>query len=223
MPTPPAPAYRPPPDEAPRILFLDASLLICSKPPGLLSVPGRGEAHQDCLLHRLQRRHPEALLVHRLDMETSGLLVFARSVAAQRALSISFAAREVHKRYVAVLDGLLTPDQGKVSLPLIADWPNRPRQKVDHEQGKPSLTEFRVLARDHAHATTRVALTPVTGRSHQLRVHMLALGHPILGDRLYNAPMPAQGPARLLLHAELIALPHPETGERLECSCPAAF
>ncbi len=219
----PPPNYQPPPDTGLEILYLDDSLLICNKPAGLLSVPGRGKAHQDCLLHRLQQRHPEVLLVHRLDMETSGLLVFARTPGAQRTLSMAFAARQVDKRYIAVVAGLLAADQGSVDLPLITDWPNRPRQKVDHEIGKPSLTKYRVLARDEAGQCTRVALSPVTGRSHQLRVHMLALGHPILGDRLYGAPPPAGGTSRLLLHAEWLALPHPQTGARIECRSLAAF
>jgi len=194
------------------IVYLDDALIVINKPPGLLSVPGRGPDKQDCAIHRIRARHPEALIVHRLDMATSGLLLLARGAEMQRALSMDFAERRVDKRYVALLSGGLpvTGDWAEVDLPLLTDWPNRPRQKIDHEIGKPSRTRYRVLATAATH--TRVELEPITGRTHQLRVHMLALGHPILGDRLYG---PEQDPSpRLMLHACSLALP--QRGLRFE-------
>jgi len=176
--------YTPPPDLGLDLVYQDEALIVVNKPEGLLSVPGRGDDRADCMVSRVQLRVPEALTVHRLDMATSGLLVFARGPDMQRALSLAFQDRGVSKRYVAVVHGLVQPDDGVVDLPLIADWPNRPRQMVCHERGKPSQTRFQVLARDAVTAQTRVALEPITGRSHQLRVHMLALGHPIVGDPL---------------------------------------
>lgn len=215
--------YTPPPDEGLDLIHVDEALIVVNKPEGLLSVPGRGEDRQDCMVHRVQQRFPEALTVHRLDMATSGLLVFARGEAMQRALSVLFQDRQVDKRYVAVVQGLLAQDHGEVNLPLIADWPNRPRQMVCFERGKPSLTLYEVLARDLLKDETRVALTPVTGRSHQLRVHMLALGHPMLGDPFYgDADSQARAP-RLLLHAETLSLPHPVSGERVHWVCTAPF
>lgn len=215
--------YTPPPDEGLDLVHVDEALIVVNKPEGLLSVPGRGEDRQDCMVHRVQQRFPEALTVHRLDMATSGLLVFARGEAMQRALSVLFQDRQVNKRYVAVVQGLLAPDHGEVNLPLIADWPNRPRQMVCFERGKPSQTLYEVLARDPLKDETRVALTPVTGRSHQLRVHMLALGHPMLGDPFYgDADSQARAP-RLLLHAEALSLPHPMSGERVHWACAAPF
>lgn len=215
--------YTPPPDEGLDLIHVDEALIVVNKPEGLLSVPGRGEDRQDCMVHRVQQRFPEALTVHRLDMATSGLLVFARGEAMQRALSVLFQDRQVDKRYVAVVQGLLAQDQGEVNLPLIADWPNRPRQMVCFERGKPSQTLYEVLVRDPLKDETRVALTPVTGRSHQLRVHMLALGHPMLGDPFYgDADSQARAP-RLLLHAETLSLPHPVSGERESWVCAAPF
>jgi tRNA pseudouridine32 synthase / 23S rRNA pseudouridine746 synthase len=198
-----------------RILHVDAELIAVNKPAGLLSVPGRGADKQDCAVARVQALYPDALTVHRLDMATSGLLLFARGAAMQRALSLDFAERRVAKRYIALLAGRL--DSGRawaeIDLPLIADWPNRPRQKVDFQAGKPSLTRYRSLEYDGAH--TRVELEPVTGRTHQLRVHMLALGHPIVGDTLYGGP-PA---ARLFLHAHHLALP----ARGLSLDCPPEY
>ncbi|MCI4644497.1 MAG: pseudouridine synthase [Hyphomonadaceae bacterium] len=213
-------SYRPPPGPV-QIRFSDAHLLVIGKPPGLLSVPGRGPEKADCVLARLGLMLGNVLTVHRLDMETSGLMVFARTRQAQSALSRSFAERRVAKRYVAEIAGVLAGEAGRVTLPLIADWPNRPLQKVDHESGKPSETHWQVLARGEA--STRVALTPVTGRSHQLRVHMAELGHPILGDQLY-APREIRALApRLLLHANSLEFPHPETGESVAFHEPVPF
>ena len=204
-------------------LHVDAACIVAVKPAGLLAVPGRGEHLQDCLSARVQACFEDALIVHRLDMATSGLMLFARGVDAQRTLSRAFAQREVHKRYVAIVHGRVDPAEGEIDLPLLADWPNRPLQKVDAAHGKPSLTRYRVLAHDAAANTTRVGLEPVTGRAHQLRLHLLAIGHPILGDALY-APAAVQALAsRLLLHAESLTFAHPATGEALRLECDAPF
>ncbi|KAF1020773.1 MAG: Ribosomal large subunit pseudouridine synthase A [Paracidovorax wautersii] len=210
----------------PPVLFADNHLLAFDKPSGLLSVPGRGPDKQDCLAARARARWPDALVVHRLDMATSGLIVMARGLEMQRRLSAAFADRETAKEYVAVVDGWLASDAGEIALPLITDWPNRPRQMVDHAIGKPSLTRWQVLARSHdgqGHAQTRVALFPVTGRSHQLRVHLQAIGHPILGDALYAPPAALARAPRLLLHACALALPHPATGQPLALRCEPPF
>lgn len=202
-------------------LHLDDALLVVDKPAGLPSVPGRAPGLLDCMASRVQALVPDALVVHRLDMATSGLLVFARHKAVQRALSHAFAQREVSKGYVAVVAGELAHDRGEIDLPLIADWPNRPLQKVDREAGKPSLTQYRVLSRHNGH--TRVALSPLTGRSHQLRVHLQALGHPILGDTLYAPPEVVALSPRLLLHASALAFRHPVTGEAMRFESPVPF
>jgi tRNA pseudouridine32 synthase/23S rRNA pseudouridine746 synthase len=205
-----------------QLLHADEYLLILVKPSGLLAVPGRTEP--DCLAARAQARFPDALVVHRLDMATSGLIAMGRSAQAQRALSIAFAERRVHKRYVAVVDGHLEASPGgwgEIALPLRCDWPNRPRQMVDPELGKPSLTRWRVLA--HEPGATRVELEPVTGRSHQLRVHLAALGHPILGDELYAPPAALARAPRLLLHAAALALPHPADGTVMRFTDAAPF
>ena len=204
------------------IIVLDDTFIVANKPSGLLSVPGRGPDKADCLSARVQAEFPEALVVHRLDMETSGLMVFARSLDAQRALNRAFEQRLVEKYYVAVVTGIIAQDQGTINLPLICDWPNRPRQIVDHDVGKPSTTHFTVLNRDAARMQTRVGLTPVTGRSHQLRVHMASLGHVIVGDSLYSANTPAAG-QRLLLHAAELSFPHPVSGEPVMCVSDVPF
>lgn len=193
----------------------DAQLVVAIKPSGLLAVPGLGEKGRDCLSARVQARFADALVVHRLDMSTSGLMLFARGAASQRALSRAFAAREVRKRYLAVVHGRPAAAQGEIDLPLIADWPNRPRQKVDPALGKPSLTRYRVLAHDPTRDATRVELEPVTGRAHQLRVHLLAIGHPVLGDALYAPPEVCRQSERLLLHASGLGFVHPASGEAL--------
>ncbi len=194
-----------------RLHHVDARLIVAEKPAGLLSVPGRGPANQDSVIGRVQVDYPDALSVHRLDMATSGLIVLARGPEAHRTLSIAFAERRVAKRYVAVAAGSINDEEGEIDLPLIADWPNRPRQRIDHEIGKPSLTRYRVVARGEG--TSRVELEPVTGRSHQLRVHLMAMGHPILGDAFYAPEAIRAASPRLLLHAEALALPHPQTGD----------
>lgn len=216
----PAPAHPGPlpdgaPDDGLTVLYEDPALLVLRKPAGLLSVPGRGAERADCVAARIQARHPEARVVHRLDMATSGLMVFALGLEAQRALGRAFETRRVDKRYEAVVAGRLLPEQGQVDLPLICDWPNRPRQMVDHERGKPASTHWRVLSHEPTGTHTRVALLPITGRSHQLRVHLWSLGHPILGDELYGDAASRAAAPRLLLHACGLALPHPVTGEWL--------
>ncbi len=201
------------------IVHVDDSLLVLDKPAGLLAVPGRGPDKADCLAARAQVRFPDARVVHRLDMDTSGLMVMARGVAAQRALSHAFAARAVRKRYLAVVGGCPqapAEEWGVIDLPLVCDWPNRPRQIVDRTRGKPSLTRWRVAQYDAHDDTARVELEPVTGRSHQLRVHLAALGHPILGDPLYAPPALQARAPRLLLHAWCLAFAHPVSGDTLE-------
>jgi tRNA pseudouridine32 synthase/23S rRNA pseudouridine746 synthase len=201
-------------------LYQDGTMLAVNKPSGLLSVPGRGEDKRECVAARVQAAVPDALVVHRLDQATSGVMLFGRGASAQRTLSIAFAERRVAKRYEAVVRGDVAGDEGVIHLPLLTDWPNRPRQKVDHANGKPSLTRWRVLSRDAMANTTRLALEPVTGRSHQLRVHLAAIGHAIVGDALY-APVP-EAP-RLLLHACELRLPHPEHGRTLVVTSAVPF
>lgn len=206
-----------------QIVHADAHCIVACKPSGLLAVPGRGDTGRDCLSERVRSKYPDALIVHRLDMATSGLMLLARSTDTQRRLSIAFARREVHKRYIAVVAGRLSADQGEIDLPLAADWPNRPRQVVDAVRGRPSLTRYRVLEFDDTHATTRVELEPVTGRSHQLRVHLLALGHTILGDALYGSAEVQAAAPRLLLHASSLRFTHPASGETMSFDSPPPF
>jgi tRNA pseudouridine32 synthase/23S rRNA pseudouridine746 synthase len=198
------------------ILHLDAQLVVADKPAGLPSVPGRPCELHDCLWHRVRERVPDALVVHRLDMATSGLMLFARGLEVQRSLSRAFAERRVDKRYIAIVAGAMPAAHGEIDLPVAADWPNRPRQKVDTERGKPSQTRYRVLARDDVQDTTRVELAPLTGRSHQLRVHLQAIGHAIIGDALYADEPWRTRADRLMLHASELALEHPGTQERTE-------
>jgi tRNA pseudouridine32 synthase / 23S rRNA pseudouridine746 synthase len=207
---------------SPSLIYADDALVAVDKPAGMLSVPGRGDHKRDCAALRVAERWLDALIVHRLDMGTSGLLVFARGAAAQRTMSMAFAGRSVHKRYEAVVQGMPADDEGEIDLPLIADWPNRPRQMVDHEVGKPSLTRWRVMSRDAAAGRTRVSLEPVTGRSHQLRVHLMSIGHPIVGDELYDPARAAESP-RMLLHACELQLPHPFSGQPLMLRSPTPF
>ncbi|ABV94839.1 ribosomal large subunit pseudouridine synthase A [Dinoroseobacter shibae DFL 12 = DSM 16493] len=208
MPPIPPDTYAPP-QEPLRLVHEDAHLLLVEKPSGLLSVPGRGPELADCLLSRVQGAFPDALLVHRLDRDTSGLMVFALTAHAQRHLGLQFEKRQIKKSYVARVWGQVAEATGTVDLPLIVDWPNRPLQKVDPETGKAAVTDWRVLKRSEAE--TRVRLFPKTGRSHQLRVHMQALGHPILGDPFY-AEGAARAFPRLMLHSESLRLRHPDGG-----------
>lgn len=209
-----------PPDTPLDVLHADHEILIVNKPAGLLSVPGKGPDLADCLLSRLQEAFPTALLVHRLDRDTSGVMVFGLTPHAQRHLGLQFEKRGVKKTYVARLWGRLEPRTGTVDLPLIVDWPNRPLQKVCHETGKPAQTDWRVQS--YKDAETRVRFMPMTGRSHQLRVHAKALGHVILGDPLY-AEGPARAFPRLMLHSEELRLRHPDGGEGVKFRAPAPF
>jgi tRNA pseudouridine32 synthase/23S rRNA pseudouridine746 synthase len=203
------------------ILFQDDDLLIVNKPCELLTVPGKDPKHADCLISRVNRVFPSAKIVHRLDMATSGILCLAMNKAAHRHLSMQFQERETKKRYIARVHGQLEHDAGSVDLPLICDWPNRPKQMVDHQRGKPSLTHYKILKREPN--ATRVELTPITGRSHQLRVHMLSLGHPIVGDRLYAHKEALAAAPRLHLHAQMLQLRHPVTEQVLTFETEAEF
>mgnify|MGYP001791225461 CR=1 FL=1 len=198
-----------PPDTPLDILHEDHEILAVNKPAGLLSVPGKGPELADCLIARLEVAYPQVLLVHRLDRDTSGVMIFALTPHAQRHLGLQFEKRQTRKTYVARVAGRLEPKTGTVDLPLIVDWPNRPLQKVDHETGKPAVTDWRVLKANETES--KVQLFPQTGRSHQLRVHMLALGHPILGDPLYAPDTASQYP-RMMLHAEELRIRHPDGG-----------
>jgi tRNA pseudouridine32 synthase/23S rRNA pseudouridine746 synthase len=191
------------------IVYEDEHLLVAEKPPFLLSVPGRLKENQDSLLARLQESHPGVSIVHRLDMDTSGLMVLARNKASHRSLSSLFQRREVHKQYTAVVAGHMAESSGSIELPLAKDWPNRPLQKIDFVAGKPSLTHYQVVDRPQARHT-RLLLTPITGRSHQLRLHLRAIGHPILGCDLYGNEYAYEQSERLLLHASKLSFPHPQ-------------
>ena len=209
-----------PPDTPLEVIHHDHALLVVNKPAGLLSVPGKGAHLADCLMSRILAAFPEALLVHRLDRDTSGVMVFALTPHAQRHLGLQFEKRQVRKVYVARVWGELAPKTGTVDLPLTVDWPNRPRQKVDHAAGRPAVTDWRVVRIEDG--TTRVRLYPHTGRSHQLRVHMATIGHPILGDPFY-ATGPARDFPRLMLHSESLRLRHPDGGAGMSFSAKAPF
>ncbi len=202
------------------ILYRDNDLIALNKSSGILSVPGRLPEHQDCLQSRVQRILPTATIVHRLDMATSGVMIMALNKIAHVAISRQFEQRQTKKSYIARVSGHLANIEGSVDLPLICDWPNRPRQKVDYEKGKKSLTHYKVLSKDDN--STLVELNPITGRSHQLRVHMLALGHPIQGDKLYAKGQALNASVRLQLHAQNLSLTHPVTGRviNFQATCP---
>ena len=213
--------YRPPAHHGLDILHLSDHLIAVNKPSGLLSVPGRGEGKDDSLSRRVQAEYPDALIVHRLDMGTSGIVVMARGAEALRDLSAQFQERRVRKRYQALVEGCWTAaTECEIALPMTVDGP---KQKVDHAAGRPSLTRYRVIDIDTARAVSRIELEPVTGRSHQLRVHLAAIGHPILGDDFYGTPESCAKAARLMLHASRIELCEPGTGLPLCVACPAPF
>lgn len=212
-------AYDPPTGPL-AILHEDKAIIVVDKPAGLLTVPGKLENRQDCLVSRLQAARWDALTVHRLDCDTSGVIIFARTKQAQGFLGQEFEQRRAEKTYIARLKGRLESDSGTVDLPLGSDWDYRPRQKVDPEHGRPAVTDWQVI--DRTDDETRVRLTPHTGRSHQLRVHMLSLGHPILGDQIY-APETRDRHDRLMLHAETLALHHPTTGDWVSFTAPVPF
>jgi len=214
--------YTPPPHTTLHILFQDEHLLVVNKPAGLLSVPGKGLEKQDCLVSRCAAEFGEIHIAHRLDMSTSGIITFARYKDAVRAMNQLFAGREVNKTYIAVVGGLIQQDSGEINAPLMVDWPNRPKQKID-DQGKPSCTHYKVISRDVKENTSRVELTPITGRSHQLRVHMMSLGHAILGDEFYASDEVFAKSNRLLLHATQLDFIHPLTKQALHIHCPPDF
>jgi tRNA pseudouridine32 synthase/23S rRNA pseudouridine746 synthase len=209
-----------PPDTPLEVLHRDHEILVVNKPAGLLSVPGKGEHLSDCLVARVQVAFPEALLVHRLDRDTSGVMIFALTPHAQRHLGLQFEKRQLRKVYVARVWGEMREPSGTVDLPLIVDWPNRPRQKVDHAEGRSAVTGWRVVRVEDG--TTRVRLYPQTGRSHQLRVHMAEIGHPILGDPFY-ATGPARDFPRLMLHSESLRIRHPDGGAGIGFTAPPPF
>ncbi len=212
-------AYTPPNDPL-SVLYEDGTIVVVDKSAGLLSVPGRGPHLADCLISRIAAIYPDVLLVHRLDRDTSGVMVFALTRDAQKALGQQFERKQTQKTYVARVSGQLQADSGTVDLPLIVDWPNRPKHMVCHETGKPAQTDWRVV--DRSSHETRVSLTPKTGRTHQLRLHMMALGHPILGDPFYASGADADY-HRMMLHSEALSLTHPNSGEHVEFHAPADF
>lgn len=207
------------------VVFADDAIVVLNKPSGLLTVPGRGPEKADCLSRRVQARYPDALIVHRLDRDTSGLVVMARGLPAQRVLNLAFEQRRVDKRYTAVVTGQLALDDQwhEIDLPMLVDWPNRPKRTINFAEGQSALTRWRCTAVDSAANTSRVELEPVTGRTHQLRVHMQAIGHPMVGDTLYAPPEVQAQADRLLLHSGLLSFPHPLTGEVHEYTVAPAF
>jgi len=214
--------YSPPRNYGLNLVYHDDSIIVVNKPAGLLSVPGRGTDKQDCMSARIQEEFPDALIVHRLDMATSGLMVFAHGAEIQRHLSMMFQERKVKKRYVAVVAGKPETDAGEVNLPIITDWPNRPKQKIDTANGKHSLTRYTFLTNDVNMNTSRMELEPITGRTHQLRIHMAVIGHPILGDNLYGGAV-SESADRLLLHAHSINFMHPLSKTAMSCVCETPF
>ncbi len=221
-PLPPTFDYRPPPGLD--IVHDDDRLIVCNKPSGLLTVPGKDPSLADCLEARVQARHPErpaTKVVHRLDKDTSGLIVLAYDKAALGALGSQFERRQVEKYYVARVWGRVEGDAGLIDLPLATDWENKPRQRVDTDRGRSSQTRWEVLEREPD--ATRLKLIPLTGRTHQLRVHLLAIGHPILGDTFYAPPEAVAAADRLQLHAEMLGFSHPSDGQWREFVAPAPF
>jgi tRNA pseudouridine32 synthase / 23S rRNA pseudouridine746 synthase len=214
-------AYAPPADLGLDIVYQDEHVLAINKPSGLLSVPGRSPALQDCALLRVQQRFPHALLVHRLDEATSGLLLLALSPQVQKALSRAFETRQVRKTYLAWVHGLMDASEGVIDAPIRADWPRRPLRMIDHAHGKPARTRHQLLQKNEQLDQSLCGLEPETGRTHQLRLHLQYLGHPIVGDRLYGPPEPSA--KRLLLHASSLYLTHPVGGQALWLRCPAPF
>jgi tRNA pseudouridine32 synthase/23S rRNA pseudouridine746 synthase len=209
------------------VLHVDEHIIVAIKPAGLLAVPGRGADKQDCLSARLAAEYGDIHIVHRLDQATSGLMVFARTLPALRNLHAQFREGKVDKAYEAIVVDKLEQTSFTIDLPLGADWPNRPKQKVDLESGKPSTTRVDVISFDATTSTSRVRLIPVTGRTHQLRVHMQAIGHAIVGDALYSEEIDLQAipdmASRLMLHACELAFAHPVTQERLSFASAPTF
>jgi len=213
--------YAPPPEPGYEVLHKDDRVLAVSKASGLLSVPGKPAEHADCLEFRVRKAFPDARIVHRLDMDTSGVMVLALTPAAHRHLGLQFERRKTEKTYVARVWGDVAGSEGRIDQPLICDWPNRPRQMICLEHGKSAVTDWSVISRDNG--STRLLLKPLTGRSHQLRVHLLSLGHPILGDNLYAHPEALHAAERLQLHAQSLTLHHPDGGERITFQAECSF
>ncbi|WP_371376259.1 RluA family pseudouridine synthase [Thalassotalea aquiviva] len=213
--------YRPPMSPYLDILYRDDDIIVLNKPSGLLTVTGRLPEHQDCLQTRVNRVLPWATIVHRLDMATSGVIIMALNKKSHVAISRQFELRQTEKYYLARVYGQITAESGEVNLPLICDWPNRPKQMVDFERGKKAITQYKVLQKEEH--STLVELKPITGRSHQLRVHMLSLGHPILGDRLYAHDNARAMSERLQLHALHLEFAHPISGEKMVFNAPCPF
>lgn len=213
--------YVPPPAGPLPLLHIDDDLLVLDKPSGLLTVPGNRPERADCLESRVQAEYPEARIIHRLDMDTSGVIVLARTAHAQRHIGLQFEKRQTRKAYEALVWGEMSEAAGQVDQPLITDWPNRPKQHIDPEHGRHAITNWKALERGDG--WTRVSLSPLTGRSHQLRVHMTHLGHPILGDNLYAHAQALAARPRLCLHAKCLGLRHPADGRTLEFDSPVPF
>ncbi|NMH60350.1 bifunctional tRNA pseudouridine(32) synthase/23S rRNA pseudouridine(746) synthase RluA [Alteromonas ponticola] len=217
----PAFIYNPPLHPYLEFLYQDEDIVVINKPSGLLSVPGKAPEHRDSVIKRVNAVFPTATVVHRLDMATSGVMILAMNKAAHRHLSRQFETRQTRKRYFARVWGEVEKESGEVNLPLICDWPNRPKQKVDVDSGKPAQTRYQVVKKTQQESL--VALYPVTGRSHQLRVHMLSLGHPILGDRLYGTDESRLAAERLQLHASALQVFHPVSNQWLSFETPLPF
>jgi len=205
------------------IVFADEHVVVVDKPYGLLSVPGRDPANRDCVPARLQATYGELRIVHRLDLDTSGLMILARDAEAHRHLNRQFEQRAVEKYYEALVWGLPVEDSGEIDLPICVDWPNRPKKMVDYVNGKHALTHYRVLARDAERHSARLELKPITGRSHQVRVHLAEIGHPILGCPFYAHPAAQNAAERLTLHARELQLTHPVSGVRMTFTAPVPF
>jgi len=216
-------SYQPPPHEGLDILYEDKYLLVVNKPAGLLSVPGRGADKQDCMISRVQATHPNALIVHRLDMSTSGILVLALDKETHRELSKQFQERKVSKQYIAIVKGQPKKNEGMIDKPMTCDWPNRPKQIISEKQGKQAQTRYKILEYFAQNNTSRLLLTPITGRTHQLRLHCQFIGHPILGDQLYADSETKIMAKRLLLHSTSICFKHPNNHDNLNISCPSTF
>ena len=219
---PPADFTYDPPNDPLDIIYRDDYIIVLSKPAELLSVSGRKQEHKDCLELRVQKEFPNARIVHRLDMSTSGLMIMALDADTHRNLSLQFEQRKTQKVYIARVWGDVKGDKGLVDLPLICDWPNRPLQMVDHENGKAAQTNWEVLEREDG-GVTRMALYPITGRTHQLRVHMAELGHPILGDDFYAHEQAYKAESRLQLHAHKLMIYHPDGGDQIRFEAPCSF
>ncbi len=225
QPPPPTPFYNPPKDPL-KVLYQDKDLLVLSKPSGLLSVPGKNPGLHDCLRTRAENQFPQALLVHRLDLDTSGVFLMTLNKPAQSNISRQFEQRKTKKHYIAIVWGHVEEDRGRVDLPICVDRENRPKQKICYEHGRPSQTDWEVLERGKfpdGTAFSRMLLKPITGRSHQLRIHMREIGHPILGDVFYAHELAVKASHRLLLHAESLAVYHPFSGEEILFEDPAPF